>query len=446
MLSLGIVYLSYILTQLVVNYSSYYEPYVLRLLLDEAGEFNECEKLIKGELLLVAKSSQNYVGAAIQLACSELDLVSHRSAGMWRLTGFKWADQTRLGAGAGGSAPSGGSSAAACGLVKYHQDHLLIKRHLRELLASRRLHPINRSSAEWRDDVFGQLVKSFTGNLVYSFIIDWTILYFSHLIFNSNMAFTNAMDVVMVFELWLYYEMSVIATDFHAPTFIIQCSNQTRYMGHVIARMGELIEENEREFAEARKADSISEHYERMNMRLLEAYLEYRVFLATWWRVLWVALIVMFFSPLIVRIYGPYMQLADSKSVGALFSMNTTIFADFALVPICAFESKGHQLYRALCSLLAHASELNQLAGQQFNGRHIYMANTVEMIRKELNAPDRVLGHFVSQIPGFKATFPRLIKVHFYYSVLNLSLYFEIDAWKQLLGDRLQDPFLVFQE
>lgn len=440
-LTLGCCFLSYICPLIIYNFIVDTKWSLVNLLLDEANEFKRCAATVEHETQFMLKLSSNYIKTVVQLALIELHWASHWSGQQaLSLSVLSFEQLFR----------------EDCELTRLFLDHELVARELKRLAASRQSHPINRTSAEWRQTLVTKFLKGSLSNIVYSFFLDWTFIYFIHLFSPIELEFQTLMDCFMVIELGLYCELSVLAVCYHLFMFLTECANQTRYIRHITGKINALIVTNERQVGikvlQTNNGNQLDERqYREINLRILQAFLEYRVFRAqlssfssSWSILLPVGLLIMLVTPIFARLYAPYLVGKQSKTLCSLFSLNTTIFSDLLLVPICFFYYQGQRLYKALSSLLAHTIELDQQVRARFGGRGIYMANTICMIRRELDEPEQMMGHFLTEVPGFKATFPKLLGIHFYCGLMNLALYCEIDAWKNLLGARFDDPLLIY--
>lgn len=443
LIALGIYYLFDFHIPLFWNFGPQMELPLANLLLDERSEWERCQRIVESEVRLVKDTSRNYLVAAFRLAIDGLAYASHKSAECCNTRG-KHDNKSAL-------IPR--SDGGAICITEHLQNHGQLVGYLDRLVASGRLHPINRRSAEWRDRLVTDFVRFSIGVKIYSSIVVVNILFVFPRLTPHEMDFKTWADWLMFFEIWLYDEFTVTTISYFVTTFITNYMSQSRHMKHLTEQIKRQIAENEHQFlqlAEDEPSIATSRSQARMNMALVKVYLDYRIFRAQLTNFLTflthgatISLVVMFITPIIGRIFSPYLPSTMAAAVVTIFSAMMIFVVDLFLVPICFFYHQGQKLYRALSSLLAHAIELDRQARSRFAGRPIYMASTIEMIRKELDDPERMMGKYLISVPGFKATFPSLMELHFYYSVLNLAFYCEVDLWKNLLGDRFSDPLLL---
>jgi hypothetical protein len=187
-----------------------------------------------------------------------------------------------------------------------------------------------------------------------------------------------------------------------------------------------------------------NELIELMNCNYLFALLHYKIFKVQYMPVksaigpgIVVSFALLFLMPAIVRLHLDYILQFNTGPVSGdtyktyvlALSSSVLIPANFTVVPLCYLNSRCHDLYKALASLLAHLSEVKT----SVRGAHIYDPHGVSILNKELAHPRQLLRLFVIRSAGIGGTYTALLKAHFWWGLLALSI---VMCQRQTIGDR----------
>lgn len=161
------------------------------------------------------------------------------------------------------------------------------------------------------------------------------------------------------------------------------------------------------------------------------------------------ALGLLLYLTIILRAHSPYMSAARSSV--AYYSLVIIVFCDFVFVPVARFHCKAMRLYRRLWSLAAHmeatdhhvggarASSSSWPAGSLPESL-AYFRHTRWLLTKELSHPEQLANQWATRSLGMPITFPNLVSLHYWFSIIVISVYFEVRPVRDLFGDRLDDP------
>lgn len=139
-----------------------------------------------------------------------------------------------------------------------------------------------------------------------------------------------------------------------------------------------------------------------------------------------------FLMPAGVRLHVPYMNHGAFKYIGIVWSLLTVSMTNFVLVPVCYYHSRSLTLYKMLNSLMAHTVETND----------IYYDHLVWLIHKELNHPEILITRFATKWANFDFTYPNLVKIHFWFGIIILSIVSGITSNNETFFNYfLSDPF-----
>ena len=185
-----------------------------------------------------------------------------------------------------------------------------------------------------------------------------------------------------------------------------------------------------------------------MNSDLLSVVLHYKIFMAQL-KVIQSSLgfncltatVLIFLMPIITRLHVPYLT-GNAKVLGVLFGCMCTIMSDICLVPICQLHVKCLDLHKALWNLLAHTVEVSEQSSETYR---IYDRHTLWMLQKELSHPDRLASQFVASAFGVLFNYPNLIRIHFWFSILILSIMTDVRSeQEEVIGSFVSDPLGIF--
>lgn len=452
LLLICVTYYTYFQASFYFKYIHPIDLYFVRSVLNEESENLNCQELIKNEVDKVIASSMNFIDVCINLSLCNNDEESKKIEYTCdhnhelQLLGEKSRSELR----------------------KLIIEHKMLTEHLRQLVEDNELKPINRSP-KWIDKMSTEFCLYSIGNFIYSIIFDSTLIIFLPLI--SGFKFeTDWMDLISLVEILILTVASVIVIDFYLSLFVCICDDQQRLIDKTHDQLKACIIMNDAIFAtslnEIKKEvitgkiidekialnnsnsyDKLDSIYRQMNANLLSALLRYKIFLAQERPIQKIftfasltALIVMFNLPVIVRIFIPYAP-KEIRPLGIIFSFICCIFADLILIPICNFNQHGLRLNKALWSLAAHGIEVNE----QSTNRPVYYKHTVWLLCKELSHPEILMNQFATNMFGFHITHPNIVKVHYWFSIIIISIFFEIESLHQMLGERMADPLGIYQ-
>ena len=148
--------------------------------------------------------------------------------------------------------------------------------------------------------------------------------------------------------------------------------------------------------------------------------------------------------PLILRIHLVYLNVfyvENANMFSIYLSFSVLIASDCNMIPICHLYNRCLDLYRALSSLLAHiiATESDP------NGRGLYNHHAVSILTKELGHPHRLIVQFRAGSLGLPCTYTTLVKTHFWWGLIVLSVLADKQFSSQgLVGAIFRDPFGAF--
>lgn len=94
------------------------------------------------------------------------------------------------------------------------------------------------------------------------------------------------------------------------------------------------------------------------------------------------------------------------------------LFGDSFLLTMCHLHSRSLVLYRSLFSLMARVVAID---GKMADG--VYNKHTVSLLRKELSHSDFLVGQFASYTLGAPFTYTSLLKYHFWWGLLVVSIH-----------------------
>lgn len=171
--------------------------------------------------------------------------------------------------------------------------------------------------------------------------------------------------------------------------------------------------------------------YRQMNDNLLFVLLNYRIFPLKAKHSLTVqsfgataSLSVMFALPIVVRLHAPYCSpdfLVNFVYVCAFVTVVTTMLISMS----CNLNDKTVQLHKPLASLLAHLVELNHHSQTGEKSMNVYSRHTVWCFRQELGDLAKFQEPLLPRqtLMNVKFTFPNLIQLQFWQSLLILSIF-----------------------
>ena len=166
----------------------------------------------------------------------------------------------------------------------------------------------------------------------------------------------------------------------------------------------------------------------KMNTNLLFILMHYKIFIAqanpvvkTLDPMTIVVSILLLLIPIIVRFHLPYLNMfrdTDIRFFAVSLSLTMIVPTNLIILPLCYFQSRCEDLYRALSSLLAHMIEIES----EPNARGTYNQHALLMLTKELRNPDLFMDQFKARFASLSGTYTTLVKVHFWYGLIVISI------------------------
>lgn len=194
----------------------------------------------------------------------------------------------------------------------------------------------------------------------------------------------------------------------------------------------------------------------RMNHDLFKLVLDYKIFVAqlksmqnSFGFIAFQSLLVAFIMPVTGRLHVPYLD-EKVKLLTVLVSVVFMAFSDLCMIPVCHLYSRCLDLYKSLSSLLAHVVHVTSEEGELTDDtRTIYDEHLTWIIRKELNHPDQLRVQFATIGLGLLFTYQNLIRVHFWFGLIVLSIVFDtnnVPGGQEAFGSIFSDPLGIFEQ
>lgn len=228
-----------------------------------------------------------------------------------------------------------------------------------------------------------------------------------------------------------------------------------RELSEQVSRLDDEFNRKVRKHSLAAMADF---NFTQMNKNLLEVIMHYKIFIAqlrpvtrSFGPFLFGCLIIMIVLPFSLRLHVIYLNYTF-KLYAMFFSFILASVADVVLVPLCHMYTRCLHLQKSLSSLLAHTLEVtrdasnnqqetsdpisnessldeeNPGAKQAQRFTRIYDSHTIWLLRKELSHPEQMHSQFSIYTFGISLTYDNLLRVHFWVSLLSLSMMIQTSA------------------
>lgn len=188
---------------------------------------------------------------------------------------------------------------------------------------------------------------------------------------------------------------------------------------------------------------------DQMNNDLLLVVMHYRIFLARQLDLiqhlgvlaLWIVALI-FMLPLLGRCHQPYlMGQSTMRPLLGAYLLCMLLPGDLCLLFICYMHRRCLDLYLALNSIVAHATE----TASRPEGRNIYDRHQISMLRKELSHHEGVASRLATKFAGISMTYANFVRIHLYLGFLVLSLMSEDrSSEEELTVSIFSDPFKLF--
>jgi hypothetical protein len=206
-----------------------------------------------------------------------------------------------------------------------------------------------------------------------------------------------------------------------------------------------------RQLAPAAEQRRYAHAIKRLHEQVMVVLFQFRLFkgqLAAMRHVYGFALDLIMLGMLLVPILGRLIaNEADQQARLVLLEVSVMIMivADTIILPVCDLYARCIDIYHRLCQLSAHLEALlqdNQRAGAAFAVSWVAsgMAHTYWQLRSELVRPDVMLDKMAAQTLFGRVHYGRFLTIHFWCSLLLLSLWFKYNS----SGNTLADALLLF--
>ena len=418
--------------------------YFFGMLLEKPEELDRFRKMIESEVSAIKSSSRNFV-----LTHANLCAVDEKSK----------KDSLRR-------------TKSSSGVRKQAKDHANTIRILDNWLKEDILIPVNYSS-EWIYDMCKVFAKMSTSQLVLSAVQDFVVFYWLHKVFGLHLEL-DPLDIFSMLELILLAMIDVIATWFYLCTFNAVSTNQLRYINWLKIEMDAhckqlheinehlytLLETRRDELLESKKcglidmldADSIDSMIkEQVNETLLLAILQYKIFGAQFepLRILYgicanFLIVIIFFVPFVIRLHVPYL-VNDLHQVVGIFPLTLMLICDTILVAICKVNKMGIEMSRRIWSLQAASMDLNARF-RSLRLQPAYYEHSLQLYDKETRDTLKFASQFTVTTFFGPLTYPNLVQIHYWFFLVFISAFCEVESWIKLLGPRFYDPLGIFIE
>jgi len=414
------------------------DTFFFGMMLDKPAELTKCRKRIQHHATVILNSSKNFV-----LAHATLCALGSRDK-LATLKQLKSKSRMR----------------------KQARDHHETVRIVEHWLKSDTLVPVN-YSAEWIHEMSKIFSTVNTVQVSFSLVQDAFLLWFVHLLLGNQLEL-DPIDVWSIFELALHAFIDVVATSFYIGLFDALSRNQIRYIRWLRKQMMEHIttlkEINEKlyqltdelQVEPKSNCDTFCARnvidkrlLQQMNERFLLALFQYRIFVTEFGylrKVFKVSaniiLMIVFFVPIVVRLHVSYVD-ESLQPYAIIFCFSVIFFSDTVLVAWCRMHQMGVELARFIWSLQAESTKLNT-ALLSHNLEPAYYEHSVQLYNKETEDPTKLYRQLAIMTIVGPITYPNLVQVHYWFFLLMISAFFEVESWLKLLGPRFHDPLGVF--
>jgi len=419
-------------------------PYFFGMLLEKPEELNRCRKMIEAEVSAIKNSSRTFV-------------LTHASlCAMNRHSRKESLRRTK----------------SSSGIRKQARDHANTVRILDNWLKEDILIPVNYSS-EWIYDMCKTFTQVTASQVGASVVQDFLVFYWLHIVFELHLEL-DPLDIFSMLELILHAMIDVIATSYYLCMFNAIATNQMRYINWLKIEMNAhckllheindhlytLLETRRDELLESKKcglidvpdADFIDGKLkQQMNETLLLAILQYKIFgaqfapLRTLLRICAsFQIMISFFVPFVIRLHVPYVA-EELQEVVGYFPVTVLIACDIVLVAICRIQQVGIEMGRRIWSLQAASMDLNARF-RSLRLQPAYYEHSLQLYDKETRDTLKFASQFTVTTFFGPLTYPNLVQIHYWFFLVLISAFCEVESWIKLLGPRFYDPLGIFIE
>lgn len=465
LLAIVISFFSYTQASIYFNYVEPVDLYFVRIVLDRETERVYCNKLIAKQLERFKNSARNYLQSMVAMKSlmlydsieEEKEDDNQHEGNMHEgvITSYNQTEHAF-------TQPTGCMmlwSYDQCNeMTELIREFELTQTQLDSLYHENLLYPINRSY-KWIGQTSTQFCTFCVTNILYSLVFDITmVLLVPNYLMHLKMG-TNFMNLVTLCEFMIHCGISVLSLTFYWSLFVASSGDQLRFFNHiqkvfVDCRKDNILKYNQIFAATMRPQDKVSVRtnvlsltlrnpLNALNRNLLFAWMRYKIFLAqlepvqrSFQYIASNAVAVMFAMPILMRLHLPYLD-KEYRLMATYMGFVGLVFADNLLIPMCEFHYRGLKLYKSLYSLAAHSIECME----QTSLGNVYDKHLIWLICKETHQPEILTDRFPTRTFGTPITYPNLVQIHYWFSIIIFSCFFEIPSWREFVGKRLDDPF-----
>lgn len=319
------------------------------------------------------------------------------------------------------------------------KDHEFLVRQLKEMAVNGRLQPANRSS-RWLE----RLVRVHLKVTIIFFMITLqnciTLILFLPSFTGGNIE-TQLMDIIYLFEVCCLCLIMAISGSLYVPltfiSYIDQCwlvEGLDTMIKKCISKSVPLIDSclelahvMQQDNVKSRAANRIFEcNRKRINANIIYVLIQWKIFVSQYQSlksnfalVTFILLIFALSLPAVAHVHIPYTNLSSFRFAMILLSMIHVVMADLCLIPVCYLHQRCSKLYSGLSGLLAILADSR---ARLQNGLFVANGHTTEMLRKEISNAHEFSHQFAVGKPYLQFTYSTLIKAHFYFGFITLSL------------------------
>jgi hypothetical protein len=336
--------------------------------------------------------------------------------------------------------------------------HKMLIQQANQLVEFGELVPANRS-IDWVDQISLKFATFSINNFIYSVCQDTFVFFYLPDLLGDGLDMPSCTDYWFMCDIWLAIIISISSTTYYVGIASIYTVDQTRYVGKLQADYKECIHKNLSQLEEILREPMMDRHEKRarldtINLGLVKSILQYKIFLVqfepvrkSFSAVVLSTCVMLVLIPAVIRIHLPYNLGSLTRSVAIIASLVMFAITDGVLVPYCIIHHEGEKLYTLMCRLLAHAIEVNEIFSCEMNMTGcsaVYNEHNIDLLRRILADPDGFSDQFAARaFWSLHLTFGKLVEIHYWYSLVILSNFFQLDSWRRLFGSRLDDPLSI---
>lgn len=292
---------------------------------------------------------------------------------------------------------------------------------------------------QWRWDLIRAINKF---NMVYSIQIDSTVLSAMIYLIDMDKFKLNLISLLYILEIIFVIVTSNVAVSFYYGVELFSCIDQIKLSQTLKCEFIKCIENNTKVFERIKRLkqngleptqptnQQVLLPIEKlvkteMNTNLLIVIVHYQIFviqarrLKACLKFIFVGtIIIMFTSPITVRIHMPYFDAENDKTIRlalAVASVGFIVPADLCLVPMCILRSKFLKLYKTIYIMLAHCARVQ-------NELQLYEPRLISILLAELDRPQGIYNMYGSKYELVQYTYPTLLRLHFYFGLIITAI------------------------